>query len=335
MIIPSPASPRWFCMATLTPTFAAAHHPDDVNYHRVPPVRREEALSLLLTGSPHGSRGVVEQFLSFVADQSMSLDHLWGAYRADDHSLLASTLLVHCAGRTAMTFVSPPRSEVSAEIVGALVQAACASQEPMRVRIVQGLLEASQIRESQSLASAGFQRLATLVYMQRTGLPALEPLRLDESIEIIHWQPHLRHLFCEAIEASYVETADCPGLLGLRDIEDILDGHMATGEFTPHLWMVLRCGDEPVGVMLLNPVLKRQAMELVYLGFAKNWRGKGLGRRLLLHGLGLTRNERIKQVILAVDEANAAAVNLYKSMKFTPTARKIAMIWPVLEKTSS
>lgn len=319
-------------MATLTPTYAWAQQPDDVHHQRVPPSRREEALALLLTGATHGSRGVVEQFLNFVSEQSMSLDHLWGAYRASDQSLLASSLLVHCAGRTAMAFVSPPKHDLHPHIPGGMIQAACASQDPLRVRIVQGLLEASQQREAQSFTAAGFQQLATLVYMQRTGLPAMEPLRLDPAIEMIPWQPHLRHLFCEAILASYEETADCPGLLGLREVEDILDGHMATGEFVPHLWMLLRCRDEPVGVMLLNPVLKRQAMELVYLGFSKNWRGKGLGRKLLLHGLGLTRNERIKQIILAVDEANAPAVALYKSMKFTPTARKIAMIWPVGNK---
>ncbi len=320
-------------MATLTPTCAAAHQPDDdVHHQRVPPARREEALALLLTGATHGSRGVVEQFLNFVSEQSMSLDHLWGAYRTGDQSLLASTLLVHCAGRTAMAFVSPPRQDVDPHIAGGMVQAACASQDPLRVRIVQGLLDAGQFREAQSFTAAGFNKLATLVYMQRTGLPAPEPLRLDPAIEIIPWQPHLRPLFCETILASYEETADCPGLLGLREVEDILDGHMATGEFVPHLWMLLRRRDEPVGVMLLNPVLKRQAMELVYLGFSKSWRGKGLGRRLLLHGLGLTRNERIKQIILAVDEANTPAVALYKSMKFTPTARKIAMIRPVENK---
>ena len=318
-------------MATLTPTFAAAQQPEDVTYRRVPPLRREEALALLLTGAVGGSRSVVEQFLNFVTDQSMSLDHLWGAYRAESGTLLASTLLVHCAGRTAMTFVSPPQKDVHANIVGGLVQAACASQDPLRVRLVQGLLDAGQFREVEALTAAHFTKLAHLVYMQRVSLPALEPLRIDPGIEVLRWHPDLRQMFCETILASYEDTADCPGLLGVREIDDILDGHMATGEFDPKLWMILRAAGKPVGVMLLNPVLQRQAMELVYLGLAKNWRGQGIGRQLLLHGLGLTRQERIKQVILAVDEANTAAMQLYRSMKFTPTARKLAMIWQ-LEK---
>ncbi len=316
-------------MATLTPTFAAEHQPEDVTFRRVSPARREEALALLLTGAVGGSRAVVEQFLNFVSDQSMSLDHLWGAYRTQTGSLLASTLLVHCAGRTAMTFISPSPKDVHTQAIGGLVQAACASQDPLRVRLVQGLLDVGQFREAQALAGAGFRRLANLVYMQRLAPPPFEPLKLDVAIEVVPWQAHLRHQFNETILASYEDTADCPGMLGLRDIDDIVDGHMATGEFAPHLWMMLRCGDEPVGVMLLNPVLQRQALELVYLGFAKPWRGRGLGRKLLLHGLGLARHERINQVILAVDEANAPAVQLYKSMKFTPTARKLAMVWPV------
>jgi GNAT superfamily N-acetyltransferase len=317
-------------MATLTPTFAASHQPEGVLFARVSPVRRNEALALLLTGAVGGSRAVVEQFLGFASDQSLSLDHLWGAFRGGPNgAILAACLIVQCSGRTAMTFVSPPQFGVDASVAGGLIRTACAAQDPLRVRVVQGLLDAGQFREADAFASAGFTRLAHLVYMQRVSMPPFEALRIDPAIDILYYQPDLRPLFAQAVLGSYEDTADCPGLLGLREIDDILDGHMATGEFLPHLWMLLRCGDAPVGVLLLNPVLQRQAMEVVYLGLSKPWRGKGLGRRLLLHALGLTRRERIKQVILAVDEANEPAMQLYRSMKFTPTARKLAMVWPV------
>lgn len=317
-------------MATLTPTFAASQQPEEVIYAQVPPRRRQDALALLLTGAVGGSRAVVEQFLGFASDQSMSLDHLWGAFVGSrDGPVVASTLVVHCVGRTAMTFVSPPQPGVGPGVVGGLIRSVCAVQDPMRVRVIQGLLEAGQFREADAFMAAGFLRLAHLMYMQRDSMPAPQPLRLDAGVEMLPWKPQHRPLFERAILASYEQTADCPGLLGLRDVQDVLDGHMATGEFVPQLWRVLYFGDEPVGVMLLNPVLQRQAMELVYLGLAPKWRGKGLGRRLMHHALGLTRQQRIRQMILAVDESNAQAVSLYKSLQFTSTARKIALILPL------
>jgi mycothiol synthase len=78
--------------------------------------------------------------------------------------------------------------------------------------------------------------------------------------------------------------------------------------------------------MLLNPVLNRQSMEVVYLGLARPWRRQGLGRKLMMHAISLARQERIKSLILAVDENNRPAVRLYESLQFTPTARKQAMV---------
>jgi mycothiol synthase len=85
----------------------------------------------------------------------------------------------------------------------------------------------------------------------------------------------------------------------------------------------------PVAVMLLNLVPQRRSAELVYLGIAPAWRGKGLGRRLLQHGLSVTHRHGASSLSLAVDDQNAPAVRLYESLRFSPHARKRAMIFTV------
>ena len=139
--------------------------------------------------------------------------------------------------------------------------------------------------------------------------------------------------FARAIEASYEQTADCPGLVGLRRIEDIIAGHMAAGQFVPELWLALRRRGEPVGVMLVNELTQGAGFELVYLGIAAPYRGQGLARSLLAYGLGQasvrgranwgTDNPRLH---LAVDEANPAARQLYARFGFRASTRKLAMI---------
>ena len=58
-----------------------------------------------------------------------------------------------------------------------------------------------------------------------------------------------------------------------------------------------------------------------------NWRGRGLARKLLLSGLHQAAGRHVQNMLLAVDQDNEPAVKLYKSLGFTATARKLAMIF--------
>ncbi|MEM6393846.1 MAG: hypothetical protein AAF797_13820, partial [Planctomycetota bacterium] len=189
------------------------------------------------------------------------------------------------AGKTAMLFVSPSVGgwagggragvqrvaglvdEVSTRLLGG---ADPSDGNAVSVRIVQALLDPGQVLEQETLSHAGFSRLAKLVYMART----LEPGRrggrggeLDlagalpsDSTEVAPgWEergysPLTHAAFASAVLASYEDTQDCPGLLGLRTIEEVLAGHRATGRFDPSLWRVVMVGDEPAAVIMLAAV---------------------------------------------------------------------------------
>src|SRR5690606_17890952 len=105
--------------------------------------------------------------------------------------------------------------------------------------------------------------------------------------------------------------------------------HMATGQFDPDLWMAIYEGDMPVAVMLLAGLTQRRALELVYLGVSRPYRGQGWGRRLLEHAFFVARQRHLGRVLLAVDEHNTPAMRLYRNMRFKPNARRTALILPL------
>ncbi len=296
-----------------------------VTFKRATGDDRPHVLALLLTGRASGDEAAVGSFVAFAGDHHLSIEGLWAAWRGD--TPIAAMLIVPSPGRTAMVFVSPMTGSATQPVVTGLARVVCATQDLNCVTMLQSLLDLPQHREAQALATAGFERLAELIYMQRPADAPEVPLQLDSSLELVHWSDQHRGHFADAIMASYEQTLDCPGLVGLRQIDDIIAGHKATGEFSPNLWFALRCDDQPVAVMLLNVVPRRQSMELVYLGVSATWRGRGIGRRLLAHGLGLAGRQKATNIILAVDQRNKPALRLYRSLRFTSTTRKLAMIY--------
>ena len=99
------------------------------------------------------------------------------------------------------------------------------------------------------------------------------------------------------------------------------------GRFEPKLWSAYYRDDQPVAVLLLNRLIDRAELELVYLGLSPAFRGKGLGKRLMQHALSLARAHNDTGIHLAVDQQNAPAMQLYKGLGFRATGRKVAMIY--------
>ncbi len=312
-------------MASMTrPVHRHDEPADDLRVERVAPEHRKQVFAMLLTGRT-GASQIVDQFQAFASEHELCLDELWAAYAGPKP--IAATLIVPTAGRTAMAFLSPVVDRRQVKPCALLLSAASQAQDPAAAALIQALLEPSQRLESQALTEAGYTKLAHLIYMQRPTEPTVRPPTFDPQLRVLHWSDANRDAFATAIVASYEKTLDCRGLLGLRHIDDILAGHLATGAFKPELWLALYHRDEPVGVLLVNPLPPRRAAELVYLGLTPPWRGKGLARRLVIHGLNLAHQHHADSMILAVDQVNTPAVRLYQSMRFAPTARKLAMIF--------
>ena len=231
------------------------------------------------------------------------------------------------AGHTAA--VLAPRLIYWDEALAAALFRAAASAARRRhgARLIQTLLEPDGAEPAlAALERAGFARLAMLLYMRR---PVGEDDRhLPLSDEIL-WRPYarLRHRnFADTIGATYRESLDCPGLRGLRTVHDAIRTHKCTGRFRPKRWRLAVLGRSPVGVAMVNE--RRGRGELVYLGVVPEARGARLGRDLLTRAIRDTAEMGLGEVGLAVDEANAPALRLYRHAGFTETHRRLAYFVP-------
>lgn len=89
-------------------------------------------------------------------------------------------------------------------------------------------------------------------------------------------------------------------------------------ELRPHdpaLWTIARHEQNIVGECLCHASMEEPGEGHVStVGVRRDWRGKGLGRAVLAHGLNRLREAGYKTAALMVDSENTAAVNLYRSM---------------------
>jgi ribosomal protein S18 acetylase RimI-like enzyme len=278
-------------------------------------------------GDPDSSRASAERFLAFSGANSIRLDAMWA--RTDENGTIRGTVLaVPNPGRTAILFASVPRDRGEVSEQAALIDHASRALADMDVDLAQVLLDPRDALLQACFVEGGFHELARLSYLERP-LPGAR--RLDEpdwpdDVALETYRDELDGEVVAVLEASYVDTLDCPGLRGLRRTRDILAGHRGTGEFDPALWTLLRVDGEACGVLMLNPAPASNTIELVYIGLAPSARGSGLGHRLLRHGLrqAATRSERA--MTLAVDEQNRSAIAIYRREGFRRMLRRVALI---------
>ena len=300
---------------------------------------RRAALAVLMTGRPTPKDPAVDHFLEFTRQQGMTMDGLWALFR--QQTPVSAILIIPTAGRAAVTFLSPITSRKRIPDATTLIRAAIGHQDAQKVSLVQSLLDPTQRLEREALAEAGFIQLASLVYMRGSCPPSSvsgalssyqkdgpdAPIQIDgRPLTEFHWHEDRFQAFADVISASYEQTQDCPGLVGLRKIEDIIDGHRAVGRFDPRFWTAYFLEDEPVGVLLLNPLADQPELELVYLGLAPKFRNKGLATELMRRAASMASSHSYAGIHLAVDEQNTPAVKLYRALDYRATARKVAMI---------
>ena len=159
--------------------------------------------------------------------------------------------------------------------------------------------------------------------------PQRTPLPSDVRVESVHalgdiatWRERME---C-ALEASYVDSLDCPELYGVRDTADVLDSHLATGQWNPSLWWLVERAQSALGVALFNPLGDGVGCELVYVGLGPELRGLGLGRTLLWKGIAACAARGMREMTCAVDRRNAPAMRLYESLGFREFARREAFV---------
>jgi len=252
-----------------------------------------------------GSLGIRSQDASF----------LISAY--DAGPLVSACLVVASPGGSALVY-APTGLEPGFHLE-ATIAVLRASQEEARDRglvLLESLLppDASELRLG--LQQAGFRHLTRLLYYRRGCRIRVVAPRCAHDLSWVKYTTESTPLFQQAIRNSYIQSLDCPELADIRTVEQVLDGHRAVGEHDPSLWWVATRAGEPVGVLLLSRIPARDALELVYVGVAQAARGSGVGDALVERAIDASGAPRPRVLMLAVDERNTPARQLYSRWGF-------------------
>lgn len=328
MVAASPGNPH----LTPTPSIAA---PSDVRAVKVTPSLREPAAERLVAkDNPLGesTRRHAKAFLAAAAANDINLDAMWVSVDSGDPTgkVREVVLAVPGTGKTSMCFTSQPTSPAAENEVSMLLQRAC--DDLPGAALAQALLEPAETGAHRVFLRAGFTEVGRLAYMRRP-TPKRDEFAPTTSwpkgITVTNWKRGDDADLAIALERSYIDTLDCPGLCGLRQTVDVIASHRGTGIFDPSYWWIIRHDHTPQGAMLFNPCPDQSTIELVYIGLSPMVRGKGLGRMLMHTALATLAGRRERTITCAVDRRNIPAMRLYEALQFESFADRIALVRPV------
>lgn len=308
-----------------------------------PPEHIDESLHLqaamrLIPAPPHERREVARRFLAGTRLAGYDLSNMWGTIDRSSPTagIREVCLAIEGPGRTAMCFLSGPADglpeDEHTDERAACIASMLAHLAPERISLAQALPEPEETWAVRAYERAGFTHAGELSYMElelrgKKRAPSHTDWPSGVHVRAVD-DPHttdFEHLI-SALEASYIDTLDCPELCGLRSTEDVLASHLSTGSFDPSLWQLAFEGETPIGCSLVSLIPENGSAELVYIGLAPQGRGRGLGRALLLSAIAELQRRRVERFVCAVDKRNTPAVNLYNELGFQVFSARSAWV---------
>ncbi len=248
---------------------------------------------------------------------------VWGAFQ---NGILAGSLLAQLQpGRSALFW--PPRliAGESRETASKLMDIALNALAAANLCIIQTLLPTDVGEVADVFRLSGFRHFSDLLYLVclDRDFPAV-PLATD--IEFLSIARDHEQRAAKLVEATYIETRDCPAVNGLRSIEDVLLGYRATGKPDSQGWLVVRHRGEDVGCLITADHDHFNTRELIYMGLVPAARRQGLGTIVVRHALWQAAVARRQRLVLAVDAANEPALRMYAAAGFQAWDRKSVFI---------
>jgi ribosomal protein S18 acetylase RimI-like enzyme len=261
--------------------------------------------------------------LAAIADDPIQAAGLLGHFQGDD--LKAAGWLQVQVGRTATLWPPAGAEQVETAVAAALVTRALALAASQGAVLVQSLLLTDSGDDAKALRTTGFAHAADLLYL--VSLAAEFPSACPAGKLTLAPQAanELRQI-AEIIERSYQGTCDCPGLNGVRAIEDVIDGYRSIGRCRPDLWLIARAANGDAGCVILADHAPQAVWELVYLGVVPELRGHGFGLEIVRYAQWLAARENIERLVLAVDASNEPALAMYAAAGFASWDRRSVFV---------
>lgn len=287
----------------------------------IPPHDRARALELVFGYLPLSDRlRQIREASAHISPPGCGpFEGLLGAYRSGQQVGAVFSQLQ--PGKTAIVWLPRLTAEAPPSTAAALLAATWNLLARHRVVLTQVLLPAADKAQSAMLRLGGISHLADLLYLiSPEGEISNEPSATRLEFEPYDTTNHDR--LSRVLEATYEDTLDCPGLQGVRNTEDILAGYRSAGAFDPQRWLIVRNNRRDVGCVLLADHPRHNNMELLYLGLIPAARGRGLGKQLVRHAQRIAQLDGRRRLVLAVDLANAPAVQTYTAVGFQEWQRR-------------
>ncbi len=243
---------------------------------------------------------------------------LWGAF--EKRNMVAVVLLSISRGKVGFLYYCPTSSRsVDEAALRDLVSAASTGALNDGVPVVQAFAAPDSPEDIAMLTEAGMRKAAELIHMNCSlSNVKLTPSLKESEFEFVTINEINISTLTNLIPSTYIDSLDCPKMLGIRKTKDVIESHKNTGIYSPSTWYIAMADGRPAGCVLLNSSSRPGFMELVYMGVAPEFRGRGLGRRMIMHSINTAFSCHYASIHLAVDAGNIYAKRVYEEAGFRP-----------------
>lgn len=304
-------------MASTSTTIRVAREPD-----------RRTALGLVLRPLAPEARGPLLDAVGAAEPQALGpLDALLVAEQAG--RLAAAAWAQPAPGHAAALWApewSGERPGDAEPTERSLVAAATEACDAARIGLTQALFEKATDPRCAALEANGFIRIAELEYLGRAVAQQAEPQCEESGLRFEPYSASQHNRLKRLLKQTYVGSLDCPGLDGIRDLEDVLAGYRATGRYESGHWFFAVEDGVDLGVLLMADHPDSAQAELVYMGVTPAARGKGLGERLIEQAFRAAQVMGAEHLMVAVDKQNEPARRLYLRAGLAAWARRFVYV---------
>lgn len=282
--------------------------------------RREALLHLAAVHEP-----ALQPMLQSALQSAKQVDDWQGLWVSQQQGRIDGAIWVQPLGNaTAQLWL--PRQQ--GPVAQALLQAAYRWIAEQGITFCHTVLPPGHYAWEETLLARNMMRLAELHYLSGSIIssPLVSSLNKPAAIQLQAFTELDEPAQKALIDGVSQESLDCPDLREALSAETLLAGFYQKAPHASHHWYSVHMDGQLVGVLLLS-AQKDHCWELLLMGVVREWRGKGIGRKVLQAAFCLAAQEGATQMMLTVDALNTPALRLYQQAGLARYAEQRLLAW--------
>lgn len=280
------------------------------------PADIKHALGVLHAGLPADQQGTLLQTLAAMAPLDPR-DFRGLLVAVSDETIISAAWIQFMPGNSAAVWPPAFDSPAARQLMSGVDQVL----KNCGTALAQMLFSPAEPIDEKLLAAGGFSKLADLAYLtlERANFPKAT---FQSQLEFVSRACEFPERLHAAIEQSYDGTLDCPELNDVREPAEVVEGYKLQGKFDSDNWFLVESNGADVGLLILAEHPPGETWELVYMGVVPSARGQGFGEAIVRFGIEQVRNSKAERLVLAVDERNTLALEMYRQVGFVMWDRR-------------